>query len=88
MHRMADVAVVVSAVDMRASTTLCIQDEDSLLFGEVVDCRSCLEGFELIIRLEQVLNDLHGLAKLRESLKGEDCLSRLHQSKLALALAS
>lgn len=81
-------AVVVLAVNVPPSTVISIQRGDMLLIGEAIASRSSVDGFEVRVRIEQILSGLQSLLRLREQLTSENTESRMSRSAPELVLAS
>ena len=60
--------LVEAEAEIKASTAVTVEFEDALFLGEVVTCRQENGGFELEIKVEQVLSGLQSLMALRSRL--------------------
>lgn len=62
---------------IRVSTPVSVECEDTLLLGEVVVCRSAGETWKTEIRVEQILTGLQSLMALRAHLLSESLAAPL-----------
>ena len=76
---------VQSSEKLALSTTVSVEYNDALFLGEVMNCsRQTAEGWQVEIKVEQILTGLQSLMALRSQLLGEGA----NVSRQAVALAA